>query len=47
MQIYGYPVVWCNPPFAAIFQTSALKEVHILDLLSSQYYSAASMTGSK
>ena len=47
MQIYGYPAVWCNPHVAAIFQTSVLKEVHILDLFSPQYYSAASMTGSK
>ena len=34
MQIYRYPVVWCNRHDAEFFDTSVLKEVRILYPLS-------------
>ena len=36
LQIYHYPEVWYNRHVAAFFETSVLKEVHILYPLSPQ-----------
>ena len=48
IQTYCYPEVFCNHHVAAFFETSVLKEVHILCPLSpQQYYNAAHTKGPK
>ena len=48
IQIYRYPEVWYNPGFAAFFDTSVLKEVHVLYPLSPQsHHNAANSKGPK
>ena len=44
IQTYRYPEVWCNRHVAAFFETSVLKEVRILYLLSPQQYDNAANT---
>ena len=47
-QIYRFPEAWWNHYVAAFFETSVLKEVHILCPLSpQQYYNDANTNGSK
>ena len=46
MQIYQYPVVCYNRHFAVFFETSVLKEVHILYPLSLQQHDSATSTKS-